>query len=71
MKVTEGIWRISQEPGRKVRVTCLDDNEVLQPEDLCECGIGFHEDEHLEDLAIAILRFEKQKHELNKAINNL
>jgi len=70
MKVERGIWKISTGKGNRIYINCDDESRVMHPQDLCNMnGLGMYGYEHLKDLAIAILKFEKEKQE-NESINS-
>ncbi len=64
--LTIGRWKISKGKGNRHYINCLNKGDncegVMHPEQLAEpngCGVyGFEE---LQDLALAILRFEKEQ----------
>lgn len=62
MEVEKGIWQISTGKGDRIYIRCTNEDRVFHPELICESnGLGIHGYENLKDLAIAILRFEKEK----------
>ncbi len=62
MKTEEGIWEISTGKGDRIYINCLDTSRVMHPGDLCGAnGLRLYGYEHLKDLAVAILKFEKLK----------
>jgi hypothetical protein len=64
MKAEKGIWKITTGKGNRVYIECDDESKVMHPKDLCgNNGLGVYGYEHIKDLAIAILRFEKEKQE--------
>lgn len=57
-----GIWKISTGKGDRIYINCTDEDKVIHPQELCRVnGLGIYGYEHLKDLAIAILQFEKEK----------
>ena len=62
MEAKKGIWKVSEGKGNRIYINCEDKTKVMHPQSLCEMnGLGMYGYENLKDLAIAILRFEKQK----------
>lgn len=67
MTTESGIWKISQGKGNRIYINCVDDEKILHPQELCKGnGLGMYGYEHLKDLAIAILRFEKEQNKINR-----
>lgn len=72
MKSEKGIWKISSGKGSRLYINCTDKTRLLHPESLCDInGVGMYDYEHLQDLAVAILRFEKEKQEKESIINKV
>jgi hypothetical protein len=62
MNATCGIWTVHTGKGDRMYITCEDSEKIMHPEELCgNNGLGIYGYEHLQDLAVAILRFEKEK----------
>jgi hypothetical protein len=62
METEKGIWKISTGKGDRVYIKCKDESKIMHPQQLCEInGLGIYGYEQLKDLAIAILKFEKEK----------
>ncbi len=62
METTKGIWKVSNGKGDRLYISCEDESKIMHPEDLCGMnGLGMYGYENLKDLAIAILRYEKEK----------
>jgi hypothetical protein len=72
MTTKSGIWKISKGKGNRIYINCLDDNKILHPQELCGMnGLGMYGYEHLKDLAVAILRFEKEQNKINSIENDV
>jgi len=70
MESENGIWKISEGKGNRIYINCSDANGVIHPESLCKAnGLGMYGYEHLKDLAIAILKFEKGKQDTESIMN--
>ena len=62
MEAEKGIWKVVQGKGDRVYIECNDENKVMHPQELCGMnGLGIYGYDNLKDLAVAILRFEKEK----------
>ena len=62
MTSEKGIWKISTGKGDRICINCTDESKIMHPQELCKNnGLGMYGYEHLKDLAIAILRFEKER----------
>lgn len=62
MNTEKGIWKVSTGKGNRIYINCTDERKIMHPQQLCENnGLGIYGYEHLKDLAIAILLFEKEK----------
>ena len=62
MTTKKGIWKISNGKGDRIYINCTDESKIMHPQQICESnGLGMYGYDHLKDLAIAILRFEKEK----------
>lgn len=62
MKTEKGIQKISAGKGNRIYINCTDEHKIMHPQQLCDInGLGIYGYEHLKDLAIAILLFEKEK----------
>ena len=67
-----GIWKISTGKGNRIYINCTDESNIMHPQELCKMnGLGMYGYEHLKDLAIAILRFEKQQQESESILGNV
>lgn len=72
MKTKKGIWEISQGKNDRVYINCSDSEKILHPKLICGMnGLGIYGFENLQDLAIAILEFEKQIQKENSIIGKL
>lgn len=72
MTTESGIWKISKGKGNRIYINCLDDDKILHPQELCKMnGLGMYGYENLKDLAIAILRFEKEQNQINSIENKV
>lgn len=72
MSAEKGIWKITKGKGNRIYIKCNDDSQVMHPQELCGMnGLGICGFEHLKDLAIAILRFEKQKQDEESIMGNV
>ena len=72
MNSEKGIWEISTGKGNRIYINCKDEEQIAHPDKLCDShGLGIYGYSHLKDLAIAILRFEKQKQEKESIVSNL
>ena len=55
-------WEIVEGKGNHIYIKCDDENIILHPEDLCDNnGLGFYGYEHLKNMAIAIMNYDKEK----------
>lgn len=72
METAKGIWKISTGKGDRIYINCADESKTIHPQELCyNNGLGIYGYEHLKDLAIAILRFEQQKQNLESIMNEV
>jgi len=72
MQAEKGIWAIQSGKGDRIYINCNDENKILHPEELCRMnGLGIYGYEHLKDLAIAILRFEKEKQDSESILKQI
>ena len=72
MEAEKGIWEVSKGKGDRIYIRCKDDDNIMHPEKLCgNNGLGIYGYEHLKDLAIAILRFEKKKQDSDSIMGNM
>lgn len=72
MEVKKGIWKVTTGKGDRIYINCEDKTKVMHPQDLCGMnGLGMYGYEHLKDLAIAILRFEKKRQDDDSIISNI
>lgn len=72
MTTEKGIWGISEGKGNRIYIQCSGEEYVMHPDQLCGLnGLGIYGYEHLKDLAIAILRFEKEKQNVDSISNNV
>jgi hypothetical protein len=72
MEAENGIWKISSGKGDRIYINCTDESKIMHPQDLCGLnGLGMYGYEHLKDLAVAILRFEKEKQREESIIGNI
>jgi len=72
MSVENGIWKISTGKGDRVYINCNDETKVMHPQSLCEFnGLGMYGYGQLKDLAVAILKFEKEKQKSESIMNEL
>lgn len=70
IKVEHGIWKISTGKGSRIYINCTNGGQVMHPEDIAGFnGLGMYSYDHLKDLGVAILKFEKQKQQ-NESIAN-
>lgn len=74
MDVEFGIWKICTGKGDRIYINCQDEERVIHPQELCNAnGLGVYGYDNLKDLAVAILKFEKEKQEsesINSHLNN-
>lgn len=62
MNIEQGIWTISTGKGNRIYIKCNDEEKIMHPENIAGLsGLGIYGYENLKDLAVAILKFEKQK----------
>lgn len=72
MEAKHGIWKISDGKGDRHYINCESDLQVIHPQELCNAnGLGLYGYETLKDLAIAILKFEKEKQNSESIINQI
>lgn len=72
MATTKGIWTVRGGKGDRHYIECSDESKVMHPQSLCDSnGLGMYGYEHLKDLAIAILKFEKEKQDSESIQNQL
>jgi len=72
MTTEKGIWKISEGKGDRIYINCNGEEHIIHPNDLCGLnGLGIYGYEHLKDLAVAILRLEKEKQNVDSIINNI
>jgi hypothetical protein len=72
MKAQKGIWTVQQGKGDRVYIECNDESKIMHPSDICGInGMGMYGYEHLKDLAIAILRYDKEKLESESIISQV
>ena len=70
MKAKKGIWEISKGKGDRHYIRCNDDKKIMHADDLCGMnGLGMYGYENLQDLAMAILRFDKEKRDQESIMN--
>jgi len=70
MKAKYGIWEIKEGKGDRVYIHCTGNNRVMHPEQLTGLnGLGVYGITNLKDLAVAILKFEKQCNDKESIIN--
>jgi len=73
MEIKYGIWSIKNGKGDRMYINCHKREHANHPEDLCE-GNGlclYNGWEHLKDLAIAILKYERLLQKDTSIINNI
>lgn len=62
METEKGIWKISTGKGDRIYIHVADESKIMHPQELClQNGLGIYGYDNLRDLAIAILKFEKEK----------
>jgi hypothetical protein len=72
MKAEKGIWAISSGKGNRMYISCLDQSKIGHPESICgQNGLLVYDWDNLKDLAITILRFEKEKQNNESIINEV
>lgn len=72
MTTESGIWKISKGKGNRIYINCKNEEPILHHQELCKMnGLGMYGYEHLKDLAIAILRFEKELNKENSIENQM
>lgn len=72
MNSEKGIWKISTGKGNRIYINCADESRIMHPQELCGTnGLGMYGYEHLKDLAVAILMFEKEKQREESIMNEV
>ena len=72
MSTNCGIWDVSRGKGDRIYINCNNSEAILHPGELCGVnGLGMYGYEHLKDLAVAILRFEKAENESNSIMSKV
>jgi len=62
MEASKGIWTIRQGKGNRVYILSNESEHIMHPEQICDFnGLGIYGDEHLKDLATAIIKFYHKK----------
>lgn len=65
MESKKGIWEINTGKGDRIYIKCNDKSQIMHPEELCgNNGLGIYGYEHLKHLAVAILKFERERQNL-------
>ena len=68
----KGIWKVSNGKGNRMYINCTDEDKIMHPESLCGInGLGMYGYEHLKDLAVAILRFEKEQQDKDSIMGSV
>jgi hypothetical protein len=70
MEVKYGYWKIKTGKGDRVYLNYSNEDLVMHPDELCKnAGLGFYQGfDVLKNLAICILKFEKQKQNASSII---
>lgn len=77
MKVKQGIWTVSKGKGDRHYINCdsSDDRNgcgVMHPDQLAKSnGVGMYGYQHLKDLGVAILKFEKLINESDSILSQV
>ena len=72
MEAQNGIWKVSTGKGDRIYIKCTDESKIMHPQELCKMnGLGMYGYQHLKDLAIAILRLEKEHQQSESILGNV
>jgi hypothetical protein len=72
MEAQKGIWNVSSGKGNRLYISCLDQSKIGHPDQISEQnGLLVYDWDNLKDLAIAILRLEKEKQNAESIINEV